>query len=75
MSTVVCIKGDANHLMNVKDWCLDTFGIDCRELMFGKWYYHGPGRSDSGPSFWMYVRGSYIFRDEADAVLFKLRWA
>ena len=75
MSTVVMIRGDVRHHNTIKSWCLDQFGIDCRNLEVGKWYSPRLGMPMSGNALFVPVQNTYVFRDEADAVMFKLRWA
>lgn len=76
MSTVVMIKAEIKQHLNIKEWCLNMFGIDCKNLEFGKWYSPAMGiTSLHGAAYYVTVQRTYVFRDEADAVLFKLRWS
>lgn len=76
MSTVVLINGDFSYHRDATNWCIDTFGIDCRELTFGKWYSSGmtPPLTEN-TKYYVNLRRTYVFKDESDAVMFKLRWS
>lgn len=74
MSTVVSIKGDWKRHRDAEIWCMDTLGIDCKNLMFGKWYCQ-ISTLKRDYSLQYVTQRSYIFKHDADAVMFKLRWA
>lgn len=65
----VIITNSKLHHNEARKWCFDNIGIDSNGFMFGSWYCNHLGINDGQLIF------VYFFKNENDAIMFKLRWA
>ncbi len=55
---------DTDRIQEMEDWCIRMFGLSDR----GRWYWGYKDDSDYNSDV------NYLFEDEKDMLLFRLRW-
>ena len=65
----VVIKNTAAHQYAAKKWCLDNISLDSSSFVFGHWFCNNVAVKSNGDQV-----VTYFFKNESDALMFRLRW-